>query len=72
VLETDKGYFLIYKPGMKKILPATVKSLYKIIKKNTPSIDQMAQKVKILTVICRLETYIGNNVDWKHKNRLET
>ena len=24
------------------------------------------------TVICRLETYIGNNVDWKHKNRFET
>ena len=23
-------------------------------------------------LICRLETYIGNNVDWKHKNRLET
>ena len=23
-------------------------------------------------VICRLETYIGNIVDWKHQNRLET
>ena len=25
-----------------------------------------------LSVICRLETYIGNIVDWKHQNRLET
>ena len=24
------------------------------------------------TVICRLETYFGNIVDWKHQNRLET
>ena len=23
-------------------------------------------------VICRLETWIGNIVDWKHRNRLET
>ena len=23
-------------------------------------------------VICRLETYIGNKLDWKHKKRLET
>ena len=24
------------------------------------------------TVICRLETYIGNKLDWKHHFRLET
>ena len=26
----------------------------------------------VYRVICRLETWIGNIVDWKHRNRLET
>ena len=29
-------------------------------------------KMTEFMVICRLETYIGNIVDWKHQNRLET
>ena len=32
----------------------------------------MAWVWTVQTVIYRLETYIGNIVDWKHQNRLET
>ena len=53
-----------------------------LIKRNPLKVSELCVGIYILihfeceanslTVICRLETYIGNILDWKHQNRLET
>ena len=54
------------------LITVVVEALSVFILSVNREIRQNLAKWPKLMVICRLETYIGNKLDWKHKKRLET
>ena len=53
-----------------------ITKIYAVYRSNVMCLSDLSCVVTLesqkITVICRLETDIGNIVDWKHQNRLET